>query len=412
MKMYLKFLSGIIIAFLVIQIVSVNVVGVNEAVYREKTYIEEYECISENDNLILYADTKTARIAVQDKSNGNIWYSNPVDAENDKIAAGANKMVILSQLLVEYSDNMGKSGISNSHVSCVTKKGIEMEKKLNGITIQYNFLREGFSIPIEYTLCNDFLSVKINTAQIVERGENRIISISLLPYFGAGGVEDKGYMLVPDGTGALINFNNDKEIYKAYKQPVYGFDSVIELLQKKIKNEIVRMPVFGLKKWDNAILGVVNHGEGIAVINSFVSKMISSYNNIYCEFMYRASDTKTLMEKDWQNKRSVKMFSNNPTSLNYLEVQYYFLDGENADYNGMARKYREHLIKEKGLTKKHTKTSLYLDLYGAVKKRKSILGLTFDVTIPLTAYKQAEEIVSKLKASGVQNMIIRYNGCV
>lgn len=32
----------------------------------------------------------------------------------------------------------------------------------------------------------------------------------LLPFFGAASKSDKGYIVVPDGCGAVINFNNKK----------------------------------------------------------------------------------------------------------------------------------------------------------------------------------------------------------
>ena len=65
-----------------------------------------------------------------------------------------------------------------------------------------------FTIPIEYRLTENGLSVSVPTKEIEEKGGAVISRIRVLPFFGAAGTDADGYMFVPDGSGALINLNN------------------------------------------------------------------------------------------------------------------------------------------------------------------------------------------------------------
>ena len=42
----------------------------------------------------------------------------------------------------------------------------------------------------------------------------------MLQFFNAAGMEDEGYMVVPDGSGAVINYNNRRYNAQAYSSEV------------------------------------------------------------------------------------------------------------------------------------------------------------------------------------------------
>lgn len=77
--------------------------------------------------------------------------------------------------------------------------------------IELDLDKKYFQIPIEYTLRDDSLKVTIGADRIEEVGGIQIGTIDLLPFFGAGSMEDSGYLFVPSGSGAIIQFNNGKE---------------------------------------------------------------------------------------------------------------------------------------------------------------------------------------------------------
>lgn len=61
------------------------------------------ELAAENDTLKLYADMETAEVAIVDKRNGQITYSNPQDADDDAIASTTNKNYLKSQSILDFS---------------------------------------------------------------------------------------------------------------------------------------------------------------------------------------------------------------------------------------------------------------------------------------------------------------------
>ena len=77
---------------------------------------------------------------------------------------------------------------------------------------------EIFQVPIEYVLDGPNLLVRIPAKDIVypidvedtlgEKYTFPLLRISVLEWFGAAGAEQDGYILVPDGSGALIYLNN------------------------------------------------------------------------------------------------------------------------------------------------------------------------------------------------------------
>ena len=79
-----------------------------------------------------------------------------------------------------------------------------------------------FEIPLEYRLNNDAVDVSIPMDHVVENGDGRLYRIQLLRYFGTAGTEENGYMLVPNGSGSLINFNNGKPTAAWYAEYIYG----------------------------------------------------------------------------------------------------------------------------------------------------------------------------------------------
>lgn len=387
-----------------------------------------YEKVSENTNLELYANKTNGEIAVRVKETGYIWRSNPEDWSKDTIAKGDALNLLDSQLALTYS--AGTSVKTVNSAASVKSGGLKSEKVQNGIKFSYYFkvadkgydqdnkldLPEvGYTIPVQFTLEKDYMKAEILVDKITPKQVTRkekvyglllgqqyynIIKIDLLPYFGAAGTNDKGYMMIPDGSGALINFNNGKTKYDTYSQPIYG--SYLDNPAIAGGNHI-KLPVFGEKKGDNAFLAVVNHNESVGFINANISGKTNNYNNVYSSFQYRTIDTASF--EDFGMPESPVLADKG----NY-EVRYYFLSGNKADYSGMANRYQKFLMDEKGLkpVKGAEKQNVCLDIYGGVQKKKSVLGIPTTVFDPLTKYKDLKTITDTLKSKKVDSVVIRY----
>ncbi len=84
-----------------------------------------------------------------------------------------------------------------------------------------------FNVNMIYRLEGEDLVVQIPLAELEGKDEYPIYSITPLPFFGAGGKEDDGYLLVPEGGGAIINFNNGKLSQNSYYANLYGWDMAL-----------------------------------------------------------------------------------------------------------------------------------------------------------------------------------------
>ncbi|WP_271628915.1 DUF5696 domain-containing protein [Caldicellulosiruptor sp. DIB 104C] len=371
-----------------------------------------YQLVAKNGVLELYVNQKYGYFKVVDKRSNTVWYSNPENWKQDAIAAGSTRMQMASQLTVKFTDVTSTIQIANSYVNSVLKKGLKIKKIPNGFLATYTFKKEGFVIPVAYTIKNDYLNVDILVKQIRElkKGKYRLVSVMLLPFFGAGSMKDSGYIVVPDGCGAIINFNNNKG-QETYSQRVYGNDYGIVPDFQGYVTQAARLPIFGMKKNNSAFLAVITKGDGKAVLNANTSGAKSSYNNVFAEFIMREYDMVTLKEKQW-DERTFNIFEEKLPDSDKFSIRYYFLEPNNSSYVAMAKKYREYLIKEKGFRKADDLHSspVYIEFYGSMKKPKYILGFPVNATVPLTTFEDAQAIVKEVKKLGISSVVVKFTG--
>jgi len=266
-----------------------------------------------------------------------------------------------------------------------------------------------FSIPLEYRLVDDKLEVSIPTGNIKETGAGKIAKIDLLCYFGAGSINEQGYLMVPNGSGSLIYFNNGKKNDR-YNQYVYGQDETTlgpTVVEKSIK---ARMPVFGIKKEDSAIFAEITNGDTLASIMAMVSGSVNSYNYAYPSFIIRGSEKVAMFDATGAGA-DVPTVEKELYKLN-LKVDYAFLSKEDASYSGRANYYRNKLISQ-GVLKLQEKSDsipFYLDILGGVKRQESIVGVAYLDVFPMTRFKEASTIVDAFTNAGVNNIRLNYLG--
>lgn len=370
--------------------------------------LADYALVAENANLALYLNEENADFAVLEKATGHIWYSNPPERERDG-SAGAAKMELQSQMMVSTLSSKDILETPNSYTGSVRGGDFKIEKRADGFRIKYDFDKYYVIVPMDVTLGENYVEVRVPVNEVESTGnENRsstLMSVSLLPYFGAGSSDDEGYLLLPDGSGALLRFNNDKHNYDMYFQDVYGADQNYVQDIYRLSQEDASLPVFGIKKNDQAVLAVITEGAGIARINAYPNGKRTSYANVYPEFTIRGSDSLTL------NQANVKVYHKDAAMTENLAVRYYMVDSDQPDYSGMAKTYREHLINEQGLQKqeKVSSSAFVLNLVGATNRTEYPLGISWTVTKPFTTYTQAIEIAEALKEKGVDDLIISYD---
>ena len=380
---------------------------------------DEFTTIAENDRLLLSANLLNGEIFVRDKKNGKVWYSNPVDKEKDMLASGYNKVALFSQVLLTYSTNTGVTMNVGSFMGSVAKKGLTYRIDNESIIFKYEFVKEELVVPVRYSITNEEFVAEILTAGVQELGTNQITVIDLLPFFGAGSTEEEGYHLVPDGSGALIYFNNGKTSAKEYEMKLYGYDygvndrlldSTTALTASFTLSENAYLPVFGEKCNEDGFIAILTDGAARASIKARTSGKYTNYNNVWSTYNYRTVATVRLMQKEMEEK-SVSIAEKEPDIRSNYKILYRFLEKGKADYSDMANAYRDYLIDTEGLTAKTKEGDIpfYLDLYGYIRKKKSFFGIPKDTLIVTTSISDSMNLVDQLSDAGVNHIILKYN---
>ncbi|AEE96978.1 DUF5696 domain-containing protein [Mahella australiensis] len=409
--------------------------------------IPGYDMITENANFEMYFNQENADVAIKDKMSGYMWNTIPPEWEKD-FSKGFAKNNLASHIMISTFDNKGRSEEYNSYSSCVKKKTFQYKKIEDGIRVNYVFKQQGISIAIEFRLTKNGMDVKIPVNSIKDRqdfgqkkikdqqtkssntvaqmpAEEDIIQlnqIKVLPFFGAAAKSSDGYILIPDGSGALIRFDDNFGNYAEISKPVYGWDKAIEQREMPPLEETFRLPVFGIKKDNTAVLGIIDGGDAASAINAGIAGNLCGYFRTYPAFIYRDINKFMLFEGGMQTGETTTslggiserfVYKMSPVSLSTdITVHYYLLKYDNASYSGMANTYRQYLVNEKKIRIAPIPDDMYfaLSLIGGVQKRKIVWGIPRTVMEPLTTFKQARIIIEELKKRGINDISVRYMG--
>ncbi len=365
--------------------------------------------VAENDALIMHVDEYTGVIALENKANGYIWWSTPLNANRDTRATKLLATELQSSMVLQYGDSISFA-VTNQRSRDAAK--LKVKEVTDGVEITYSYDKSGISVPVAYKLCDDYMEVSVDCAKIQEsqlQAGKVATQLTMLGSFGAGSPDEDGYFVLPDGCGALVHFNNGKEKAKNYNQKVYGRDITAVVTMKPAVTEKILMPVYGIVKDGNAMTVIIDEGDGNATLNAAVSgQSLSSYNVCNFSFLLRGSDTYTMAGN---NGGTLTVFEEGNIKTENIKVRYYPIAKEDADYVDIAETYRNYLLGDGSVETKAEADSaeMYLDLYGGTMKARSVLGIPITMKTSMTSFDEAKEIVQGLKDCGVDDMVVVYN---
>ncbi|MGN6711030.1 DUF5696 domain-containing protein [Anaerocolumna jejuensis] len=262
-----------------------------------------------------------------------------------------------------------------------------------------------FNVSVIYRLDGDQLVVEVPMEDIRYNPEYPVTSVTVLPFLGAGGIEDSGYLFVPEGGGAIINFNNGKIAQSPYVSNLYGWDDAVsrtELVHETKNN----FPVFGIAKNGSSLLCIMEDGASYGRLTADISGRNNSYNSVSATYTTVHAESYNVAGK---SNEPVYVFEKNPPEENIIQ-RYYFIDSDN--YMDMAQTYQEYLVnKYPGMDRKmDTSTPVVVEIVGAIDKVKHRMGFPVSVPVALTTYKEAGELAGRLKKDGFENLSVKYTG--
>ncbi len=258
----------------------------------------------------------------------------------------------------------------------------------------------------------DGSALRIPKDQVVEISEfsYTIASIYVYPFMGysrAG--EGQGYMIIPDGQGAVVGFEDNEGRYSSpYDKQVYGVNIGMEdvfISEDRVQAEDVIMPVFGMVHTDKqlAVLGVIEQGDIAARIQAYPNGVRNlPFDWVTAKYTLRfvfnqpmgpsAGNVATRTEK----RRDVDI------------LQHFLLQsGETADYAGLAVAYRNYLAANNTFAQAENRPfDVQLDFLG-IERENYILGKQ---DVVMTTFEQAGDILNELRGAGVESINATYRG--
>lgn len=230
----------------------------------------------------------------------------------------------------------------------------------------------------------------------------RIINLEILPFL-ASSDQDGGYLMVPDGSGALIHFNNGKTKYDAYKKPIYGPDHTLpaEEMETDAPAELYA-PVFGVKAPSGSLLGIVEQGDAVGYINASVAGKNAPVNRAYASFQL----CQYMLLNQYSVGSAPRVYQKQPYTGD-LRIRYKIL-GKDAGYVEMAGAYHDYLA---GIlpSEKKTGAPILVDFYGGVTETRTTFLVPMKTILPLTTFQQAEDILRLLAEKGAGRVDVKYS---
>lgn len=262
-----------------------------------------------------------------------------------------------------------------------------------------------FNVSVIYKLEKNDLVVELPMEEMTWNASYPLTKIKVLPFLGAGGTKDEGFLLVPEGTGGIIEFNNGKNTQSAYYTDVYGWDYA-KKRSALVDEQRAMYPVFGIANKETSVLCIIEESGAAASIQADVSGRNHSYNYVNATYEILHSEGLDVSAK---TDKSVIVFENEKPSGS-LKQRYKFL--KSNDYSKMAEGYRDYLLnKNPQLVKKDTgSVPVNVELIGAIDRVQQRFGVPVSVAEPLTTYQEATNIIKELKGIGYQDLHVKYTG--
>ena len=372
--------------------------------------------VAENDRMELHYDTVESQIILKDKLTQEEWRSTPDDIAQDKRATGVNKINRQSDLIVQYHNTSYVTNQVNSYTGAIKKGDFTWELIENGVAIRYYFPKQGFVIPVQYVLEEDCLAASIISEGIEEEvwedpdtdpeKKQSVMNVALLPFMGAAGSDDEGYLIIPDGSGALIHFNNGRTGAAIYQQDVYGRDDALTIRKAATTTYDVNMPLFGIVRNGRALMAVVENGDYQAQLNAMVNGQLTGYSNAYFAAQYIHMEANTIMPGS-EHSTDVMLPTNTFRDMGNFTVRYYPLAAENATYADVAAAYRAQL----GLKESNADAATQqLEMVASIPSIDTFLGVPYKSVRVLTSYEQAAQTLRDFAAEGLNDLTLRYTG--
>ncbi len=365
----------------------------------------KYKLCLESENLRLYMDDSSLSIKIEDKEGNYVWSSDREFAEDERINNVWRNRINSGVTVEYYNPAQSRNGIATI---LGDKAKVDVKRSTDEVSADVFFesLKIGFSL--KFRLQNNILTIELPYESL--REEDMLIkNVSLFPFLGSTGAEDNdGYILIPDGSGALIEYGlHDVKISDPYKTRVYGADFGMNnympfIFDYSDSDYNITVPLYGMVNGvnKNAFYSEAEKGSAYADIFAYPVGVTLNYNWAGFIFNYRQNFFQPT-GNDGGGYSAVE----EEKSVFDIKLNLTFLNKDNANYTGIARDYQSKLVDRGVLRPKVGNSFVNLDIIGAEVERNFIWKNTRNYTDT----KEVKDILNDLLGKGI-NPTVNYIG--
>ena len=360
---------------------------------------EGYDLVARSAHLELHMHPQSAQLAIRDLRSSIVWLSSPPLPPGDEVPEslhGKFGTVFFAFFTRGQSTQMRRED-SISKVS-----SMQIERSSESVAVRYEMDSLGVAFTLRYSLGPDYLEVAVNEADLVESEDNLIVAIELLPYLGAVPyrAETPAYYVLPDGPGALTYIGKQVGYRKPYSAVSYGTD---RYSFARPSEQRTPLPVYGIAHPEGAVLGAATVGVGETSIEAGISIDPMTFSRASLRLVYRRLTQFPL------RKGVFKAFFETERVKGDRAMRFFFLAGEEANWVGMAQRFRQHLIEDRGLQRlgsspaeqeESVEPALRLRLVMGAQKP----GLIWRSFVTATSFAEAAEIATAYVDAGMTDL--------
>lgn len=377
---------------------------------------EGYEIVAENAEWTLYLLRDTLALIMRHNESGRVMYSTVQNADdmqdNDKWKGFYQSGIVLEYIQGTVMDYPW----ANLH-DTPNEKLFNMFD--NGFSCEVYYPGLGIAYQVTVTLDGGCLTIDIPQSGIREERPDEFVvsSFYVYPFMGYAHMgEPGGYMLIPDGQGAVIELkDNEGRFTSPYAATVYGKNIGLATTATSVllgdfsmstDPERAMMPVFGMRHADSALAyaAVIEEGDISAMIQASMNGVSNmAFDWICAKYTYRLMYS----QQTGPSSGTVNMRTQRAKRFD-IRQHFYFLQGEDADYCGMAKAYRQHLGGAGAFDNADSTEAfaMQVDIVGG-DRENGIIGTT---PVVMTTYEQAGDIYAALIEQGAASLISVYKG--
>jgi hypothetical protein len=389
---------------------------------------DTFELMAEDSSMELYLERDNLAIAVRVKDNGYVYssynFNDSFAGKSDSVIAPIKSGVTLelykdsTPITMPYTQERPIVG-GNTDIPVARST---IQALANGFIAQvdYNHPEVMIAFDVQVTLENGSLVVSVPHQSITEYNPNifnpteqyyLLRNIVLFPYFGSTKGVDDGYVIIPDGSGALISLDTDSDVRSTFALDVWGMDYGYRSFNFRERSlstkdrKRVTLPVYAVVHDVSNTGFYVESMEGTnyAILNFKSAGTINDYYYTYFSYRYRESYEQYQSRTNEDQYRI--SFQDDPNGYD-AKLRYTFVSGAEADYVGIAKRYQQDLLTRQALPEQNRtvfeQTPIKVDFIGT----EITMGVLSDKLTDITTYQEMIDIVELMQSDGYNELTV------